>query len=60
MPLENDPIMLGTSIRSFRHLEHQNPSNSIEFSSLPDGLEPEILVGLIIMTNCTVLKVGVA
>ena len=25
-PPENDPIMLGTSIRSFRHLEHQNPS----------------------------------
>ena len=22
----NDPIILGTSIRSFRHLEHQNPS----------------------------------
>ena len=25
-PLANDPIMLGTSIRSFRHLEYQNPS----------------------------------
>ena len=25
-PLENDPIMSGRSIRSFRHLEHQNPS----------------------------------
>ena len=24
--LANDLIMLGTSIRSFRHLEHQNPS----------------------------------
>ena len=24
--LENDLIMSGTSIRSFRHLEHQNPS----------------------------------
>ena len=26
MLLANDPIMLGTLIRSFRHLEHQNPS----------------------------------
>ena len=25
-PLANDPIMAGRSIRSFRHLEHQNPS----------------------------------
>ena len=25
-PLANDPIMSGTSIRSFRHLKHQNPS----------------------------------
>ena len=24
--LENDPIMLDTSIQSLRHLEHQNPS----------------------------------
>ena len=24
--LANDPIMLGRLIRSFRHLEHQNPS----------------------------------
>ena len=24
--LANDPIMSGTSIRSCRHLEHQNPS----------------------------------
>ena len=24
--LANDLIILGTSIRSFRHLEHQNPS----------------------------------
>ena len=24
--LANDPIILGTSIRSFRHIEHQNPS----------------------------------
>ena len=25
-PLAYDPSMSGTSIRSFRHLEHQNPS----------------------------------
>ena len=25
-PLANDPTMLGRSIRSFGHLEHQNPS----------------------------------
>ena len=25
-PLASDPIMLGRSIRSFRDLEHQNPS----------------------------------
>ena len=27
---ENDPIMSGTSIRSSRHLEHQNPSIILE------------------------------
>ena len=26
MPPENNLFMSGTSIRSFRHLEHQNPS----------------------------------
>ena len=26
MPLANDPIISGTSIRLFRHLEHQNLS----------------------------------
>ena len=26
--LANDPIMSGTSIRSFRHLEHQNSSSN--------------------------------
>ena len=30
-PLANDPIMLGTSIRSFRHLKHQNPSTGDDF-----------------------------
>ena len=28
MLLANDPIMSGRSIQSFRHLEHQNPSES--------------------------------
>ena len=30
-PLENDLIMSGTSIQSFRHLEHQNPSIISEY-----------------------------
>ena len=30
-PLSNDPIMSGTSIRSFRHLKHQNPSTGDDF-----------------------------
>ena len=30
-PLANDPIMSGTSIRSFRHLKHQNPSTGDDF-----------------------------
>ena len=31
MPLANDHIMLGTLIRSFRHLKHQNLSIGDEF-----------------------------
>ena len=30
-PLANDPIMSGTSIRSFRHLKHQNLSTGDDF-----------------------------
>ena len=30
-PLANDLIMLGTSIRSFRHLKHQNLSTGDDF-----------------------------
>ena len=30
-PLANDPIMSCTSIRSFRHLKHQNPSTGDDF-----------------------------
>ena len=30
-PPENDPIMLGTLMKLFRHLEHQNPSISLDF-----------------------------
>ena len=30
VPLAKDLIMLGTSIWSFRHLEHQNPSIILE------------------------------
>ena len=30
-PLANDTIMLGTSIWSFRHLKHQNPSTGDDF-----------------------------
>ena len=30
-PLANDPIMSGTSIWSFRHLKHQNPSTGDDF-----------------------------
>ena len=30
-PLENDAILSGTSIWSFRHLEHQNPSIISDF-----------------------------
>ena len=49
VPPENDPIMLGTLIQSFRHLEYQNPSISSDFIDklvnlviqgyiLPDGV----------------------
>ena len=34
-PLANDPIMSGTSIRSFRHLENLNPSINSEFIDGP-------------------------
>ena len=30
-PLENDPILLGRSIRSFRYLELQNPFTGYDF-----------------------------
>merc|ERR1712074_486978 len=30
-PLENDPILMGRSIWSFRHLELQNPSTGYDF-----------------------------
>ena len=30
-PLENDPVMLGRLIRSFRHLKHQNLSAGDDF-----------------------------
>ena len=33
-PLANHPIMLGTAIQLFRHLKHQNPSTSDDFSFL--------------------------
>ena len=32
VPLANDLIMSGTSIRSFRHLKHQNISTSDDFN----------------------------
>ena len=31
MPLANDPIMLGGSLPSFRHLKHQNMSTGDDF-----------------------------
>ena len=36
-PLENDPILLGRLIRSFRHLELQNPSIISYFRQIQDG-----------------------
>ena len=36
-PLENDPILLGRSIRSFRHLELQNVSIISDFTQIQDG-----------------------
>ena len=36
-PLKNDPILLGRSIWSFRHLEHQNPSIISDFRHRQDG-----------------------
>ena len=37
MPLVNDPIMSGRSIRPFRHLECQNPSFISDFVGIPNG-----------------------
>ena len=36
-PLENDPILSGRLIRSFRHLELQNPSIISYFRQIQDG-----------------------
>ena len=40
-PLEIDPILLGTSIRQFRHLELQNPSTIADFRDRQEKSEEE-------------------
>ena len=45
LPLANYPIMLGRLIRSFRHLEHQNPSIISDSKKIIDGCEKKWGVG---------------